>query len=137
MAESWDIALAKKLKERDNKPQIGNVVGLVISSLPDIKISILDGNVVLNKEQLYCCEHVLAGYTRQVKTTDFHTDGATSSHKLTSGGSVEDYTYTSINIPESTSTVEYTDSLVVGDMVLLTHTADEQTWFIVDKVKKL
>jgi len=137
MAESWDIALAKKFKERENKLSIGNVVGNVISSFPNLKISILDGNVVLNKEQLYCCESVLAGYTREIKTTDFSASGATSTHKLTSGGTLEDYTYTKINIPESTATMEYTDTLGVGDLVLLTPTVDEQTWFIIDKVKKL
>lgn len=137
MAESWDIGLAKRFKERENKPQIGNIVGKVISPSPDIKISILDGNVVLYKEQLYCCEHVLAGYKRKIKITEFNTMAATSTHKLTSGGSLADYTYTSIDIPEANAEAEHTDSLVEGDLVLVVPTADEQTWFIVDKIKKL
>ncbi|MEC1757371.1 DUF2577 family protein [Schinkia azotoformans] len=137
MAESWDQAFAKKFKERDNVPKIGNLVGQVINPFPDIRISILDGNGTLTRDQLYCCDHVLQGYKREIKLTEFATDSATSTHKLTSGGSLENYTYTSMSIPESTTTMEYTDSLSVGDLVLLMPTESEQTWFIVDKVTKL
>ena len=87
--ENGYTGLAKNFKARDNKLPIGNIVGEVINGFPDIKISILDGNIILTKDKLYCCNSVLS------------------------------------------------DALNIGDFLLLLHTANEQTWFIVDKVTKL
>ncbi|WIF95116.1 DUF2577 family protein [Caminicella sporogenes] len=145
--ENWDIELAKMFAERNNKRNIGNVIGQVVSTFPDIKISILDGNIILHKEQLYCCAHVLAGYTRQIKNTnisleDFKATTGETTHKLKPDGSYNNYEYSNIEIPSATKSLEtakmeFMDTLQVGDEVLLIHTVDEQTWFIVDKITKL
>ncbi len=44
---SWDVELAKQLKQRDNKPQIGVLIGKVISAEP-FKVSILEGKIILD-----------------------------------------------------------------------------------------
>jgi len=107
MPGKWDTELAKLFKERENKALIGSVVGKVVSAAPDLQVSIIDGNILLYKEQLYCCDHVVSGYTRQYTT------------EVAAG------------------TIELTDTLKTGDDVLLIHTADEQTWFIIDRITKL
>lgn len=132
MAESWDIGIAKQFKSRDNKQQIGNIVGKVINAFPNIKISILDGNIILNKDQLYCCDHVLAGYTRQ-----FQGQSEGTIITKTPPSPVTYDTYTVMESLDHTGQISFTDTLVVGDLVLLVHTEDEQTWFIIDKITKL
>lgn len=54
----WDVGLAKMLKERDNKNSIGPCIGKVVGINP-LKVSILDGQVILYGEQLIKCSHVV------------------------------------------------------------------------------
>lgn len=49
---SWDIELAKMLKERENPKVIGPTIGRVISISP-FKVGILDGHAILDKTHLY------------------------------------------------------------------------------------
>lgn len=54
----WDIELAKMFKERDNKSSIGAITGYIVSPLPSLKISIFDGSILLENEDLYICGKV-------------------------------------------------------------------------------
>lgn len=76
----------------ENKEIIGNVVGTIIQVIPDIKVSILSGDVVLDKEHLYICNSIYLDPNKLIEE---------------------------------------------GDEVLLTHSANEQTWFLIDRVSKL
>jgi hypothetical protein len=122
MFTNWDTELAKMFKERENKATIGNVVGEVTATDPELQISIIDGNIILYESQLYCCDHVLSGYSRQFTAPNL-------------SGTVD--ITDSLTITGLSGTVELTDTLATGDKVLLIPTADEQTWFIVDKITKL
>jgi hypothetical protein len=51
------VALAKMFKERDNKHYEGFLVGKVITSFPDIMVSI-NGEILLDKEDLLITEKV-------------------------------------------------------------------------------
>lgn len=55
----WDVGLAKMLKERDNKNSIGPCTGKVVGINP-LKISILDGQIILQQYQLIRCAHVVS-----------------------------------------------------------------------------
>ena len=131
MTNNWDIELAKKFKNRDNKQQIGNVVGKVISVLPDLKVSILEGQIVLNKEQLYISVLLENIYKREYEISNIV--GKTDA--VNDGGDNASSHFHSIETLKGTIT--FIDTLKVNDEVLLIPTADEQTWFIVDKVRKL
>lgn len=123
MADNWDIELAKKFKERDKKQRIGNIVGKVINTSP-LKISILDGQVVLSGEQLYISISLENSYKREFETSNIEGKMSNVSSHL--------------HIIESLKgTITFTDTLKVNDEVLLIPTEGEQTWFIVDKVRKL
>ena len=50
-------------KDRDKPDSIGPCVGTVVSAGP-LKVSILNGDVILQNEQLYICNHVLDTYKR-------------------------------------------------------------------------
>lgn len=82
---SWDVGLAGMFKERDVKSNIGPCVGKVVGVNP-LKISILNGEITLQEEQLYILESLFR--------------------------------------------------LNLNEQVLLIPTADEQSFFIIDVVKK-
>lgn len=54
----WEYGLAKMLKERNNKSRIGACIGKVVGINP-LKVSILDGQVILQESQLYICNNLL------------------------------------------------------------------------------
>lgn len=65
----WDVGMAKLFKDRNNKDAIGNVIGKVVSEKP-LKIAILNGLVLLDKEQLYKSEHIHTHYYDDIKKID-------------------------------------------------------------------
>jgi hypothetical protein len=121
---SWDTDLASKFKARENPTIIGNIVGKVISPMPNLQISILDQQVILRKEQLYCCNSVLADYKREITITE----GTFTTPILPPNNTVDD---------TQTGNLTFTDTLVAGDLVLLIPAQGEQIWFVIDKVTKL
>jgi hypothetical protein len=129
---SWDTDLAKKFKQRENPASIGNIVGKVISPLPDLQISILDAQVILRQDQLYCCDSVLADYSREFSSTSTGSIITTTDDTppITSD-------YVVLKSLTNTGTITFTDTLVAGDLVLLIPAQGEQIWFIVDKITKL
>lgn len=126
----WDVELAKLFKERDKKSNIGPCVGKVVGIVP-LQISILDGNIVLQENQLYITEGLLK------KEYKF---------ELTAGDDIGDIAITSkpanplisININDKDKTkLTLHFKLKVGDEVLLVPAENEQVFFIVDKVHKV
>lgn len=49
--DKWDVQLAGLLKDRDNRPAPGAVIGKVVSGLPDLAVSIGD-EILLDADQL-------------------------------------------------------------------------------------
>ncbi|WP_432408564.1 DUF2577 family protein [Wukongibacter sp. M2B1] len=146
MKDNFDINLAKMFKSRENKEMIGNIIGKVVSTSPDLKISVLDGSIILDKEQLYCCNHVLKDYTRQYEKTgtiQLYDTNCGNTNIVNDGGyEANDHQHiiTDINIDTSYTAqgeITFKDTLKINDEVLLLHTTDEQIWFIVDKITKL
>lgn len=62
----YDVELAKELKSRNNKNNIGIVVGTVAGVNP-LKISIYGGEILLNEDNLYVCKNATE-YTMKVTT---------------------------------------------------------------------
>lgn len=130
----WDIELAKLFKNRDNPNRIGAILGTVVSKDP-LKISILEGNAILEKEELYITHGMLE------KEYKF---------KLSANGGVGDITtkattekteeLININITEENkdkTNLKLYFELEKDDKVLLIPAESEQVFFIVDKVKKV
>lgn len=103
------VELAKMFKERENQPHMGVQVGTVLTPPPDIRIS-MGEKIILSNENLIFSAHVLAGYQRQMEIQS------------------------DVNL---TGNITFTDSLVAGDKVILIPSADEQTYYVMDKVVTL
>ncbi len=141
----WDIGLAHMFKERDNIDKIGNCIGKVVDIEP-IKISILNGDVILQEEQLYICSNLLDTYTRKYKeegNIQFRDINCGTTNNVNDGGqgaSSHNHIIENISIKteyNSEGTIVLTDTLKVGDEVLIVPSESEQIFFIVDKVQKV
>lgn len=122
--------LAKMLRERDNMPYSGAMVGIVMSPPPTIKVALGD-KIILDREQLVISAHVLQNYSRQAEVTS--TSGDLSFH-LKNNPPSNDYTLTNLS---TQTTINYTDTLKTGDEVILIPSRDEQTFFLIDKAVRL
>lgn len=152
---SWENELAKQFKQRDNPSIIGAVIGKVISPMPDLKVSILDGIVILQKEQLY----ITAGLKEKLYKTEIRgsKSGDIQIRTITYSQNEEilddDFPKQRIKIVQETGTnqlYEITNldmfdkenikinlwfELKKGDEVLVIPSASEQQFFIVDIVE--
>lgn len=132
------VELAILFKERNNKEYMGIQIGKVVSALPDIKISLGD-NILLDKSHLVFGASVLNGYKRkysisgtiQFSETDCGTTDYSGNHRHSISTLDVDTTYT------ADGDLTLTDTLVVGDEVILIPTEDEQTFFVIDKAVRL
>lgn len=107
--DNWKTGFAKMFRDRDNQGKIGNVTGKVISPIPNLQISILDGNAILDNDDLYCCNQVLIKLAEETVTVDG----------------------TQLTILKKEE-----ETFNIGDEILLVPDETESKWFIVDKVTK-
>ena len=153
--ESFTNKLAKKIKGFENPNPTGSIIGEIISPMPNLKISIMDGRVILYPEQLYINTLLTDEYIREfeIENADFELTG--DKFTLTATPFViNDTTPASprpvATIPEGQTTkveiggkakiagkFKLIDTLKAGDLVKLTPTADEQTYFVDYIVKKV
>lgn len=142
----WAMTFAKELKQRENPAILGAVLGTVITPPPKLKISILNGSVLITK--CYVLENLLNGFTKiatipeQIATGTANGKGTTNivndggegasphSHTVTT-----DVTIKTIALPNAEICFE--DTLKAGDEVLLVVSPDNQTYFVIGKVKKI
>lgn len=144
--ESHVNRLAKVLKGLDPIESIGSIVGEVLEPYPNLKISILSGQVILYPEQLYINEMLLVGYEREYETdgskitmtaqTELALAGVAGSATEPTTGHLHSIILDENNY-QSKGKIKLTDTLKKGDLVKLTPTADDQTWFVDYKVKKV
>ena len=73
--ESWTNKLAKKIKGFENPNPIGSIIGEVVKPMPELTISVMDGQVILYPEQLYINTLLTAEYVRsfEIKDSTFET----------------------------------------------------------------
>lgn len=151
--------LAKMLKDRENPNILGVLIGVVEAGFPDIKIRIQD-NFVLEKDDIIFSAHVLENYERDFEfsgTMDL--SKSTSGTPLDNAGTIGNvvdvsatglpvtpvvHTHTlpvrlinGINIDggsySGTGTIKWTDTLVVGDEVILIPSMNNKRFYLVDK----
>lgn len=134
--------LAKMLKERETRPYMGPRVGEVVSPPPEIKVALEEG-IILDKKHLVIAAHILNGYQREeLIEGDIIITGAEGQATYVQppppdnpeiseswgfiGKTVE-------GCEKISGKITYTDTLKLGDKVILVPSTDEQTYFLVDK----
>jgi len=141
----YQVQLAKEFKKRENKNLIGNILGKVIKESPNLEISILDGQVILDSDNLYINEILLDDYERTFEIegtmtlnskTELAKAGVTGQATENPLGHQHDIKLND-NSFTSEGTIKFVDTLKKGDLVKLSPTIDEQIWFLDYKVRKV
>lgn len=153
--DNYQVEAAKIFQKLRNETPIGTVLGEVISPPPELKISILEGQIILYPDQLYMTDNLWNDYYRTYKIeseitemtreiSEYNYTNTTATEKASPGPHTHDVkTLNGNGSDESTGNYKaqgdfwFTDTLKKDDLVMLVPTVDEQTWFIVDKVRKV
>ncbi|MGB6129436.1 MAG: DUF2577 family protein [Psychrilyobacter sp.] len=149
----YQVEVAKMFRKLRNEKPIGTVLGEVISPPPELKISILEGQIILYPDQLHMTDHLWDDYFRtykiESKITEMSRDIENYSFQNTTATEIANLhkhpikTLSGKGSDESTGDYKaqgdfwFTNTLKKGDLVMLVPTVDEQTWFIVDKARKV
>lgn len=110
-------ALAKEFRKRDNIKDVGCIVGRVMNELPDLKVSILNDQIILSAEQLYISDALFK------ETYDISLSG--------------DMTINDVLQTISGDVSMKVDPLKKGDQVIVIPSGSGQEFFIVDRVRKV
>ena len=132
--------VAKLLKSFENIEPFEPVIGRVIEGFPNLRISIYDGQVILNPKQLYMNDRLFDDYTRTYKltgTVDKYSFENTTSTEIASNHKHQIKSLAGNGTYEANGTFINTDTLKVGDLVKVTPTDKGQMWFIDYKVRYL
>ena len=143
---NWAETFAKELKVRENPQMLGAIIGTVVTPPPALKISILNGSVFITN--CYVLYNIVEGYTKIAtipeQTAIGTAKGIGTAHTVNDGGvgasphSHDVTTDVAIKTIGMTSTeIRFEDTLKVGDEVLLLVSPDNQTYFVIGKVKKI
>ena len=134
------VKLAEIIKKRDNPLWLGAVTGEVVKAPPELEVKLENGIIIKNHKIMISIEKIV-GYQRtyslQGEITQYDFENTTSSEpvpnhpahpikKLSGKG-----TYT------AEGTVQWTDTLKVGDKVLMLPTNKEEYFYLIDRVVRL
>ena len=134
------VKLAEIIKKRDNPLWLGAVTGEVVKAPPELEVKLENGIIIKNHKIMISIEKIV-GYQRtyslQGEITQYDFKNTTSSEpvpnhpahpikKLSGKG-----TYT------AEGTVQWTDTLKVGDKVLMLPTNKEEYFYLIDRVVRL
>lgn len=134
------VKLAEIIKKRDNPLWLGAVTGEVVKAPPELQVKLENGIIIKNHKIMISIEKIV-GYQRtyslQGEITQYDFENTTSSEpvpnhpahpikKLSGKG-----TYT------AEGTIQWTDTLKVGDKVLVLPTNKEEYFYLIDRVVRL
>ncbi|MEE1477127.1 MAG: DUF2577 family protein [Fusobacterium sp.] len=132
--------LAKLIKARDNPKWLGAVTGEVIKAPPQLEVKLQNGIVIKNHKIMISIEKII-GYKREFSldgTINDITINATTSNKPCGlGASNAHGTIQGKGNYKTVGTITWTDTLKVGDTVLMLPTNKEEYFYLIDRVVRL
>lgn len=132
--------LAKIFKERDNPVWLGAVTGEIIKAPPQLEVK-LENGVIVKKHKIMVSIEKIAGYKREFSldgTINDITINATTSNKPCGlGASNAHGTIQGKGNYKTVGTITWTDTLKVGDTILMLPTNKEEYFYLIDRVVRL
>jgi len=125
MAEKDGLTeLAKLFKNNENKTSLSITTGKV-EALPPSPVIRISDIITLDKTQLVFASNLISGYERNIKFTD--TDcGITTS----AGDPSHTHDIATLNVD---TLMQWTDTLEIGDEVIVVPVMDGQMYYVLDK----
>lgn len=131
--DDWAYQMAQQIKMRDNPKPIGACLGVVISTEP-VKISIQDGQFILEGKQVYVCNQILERKSKYTAKTKHEQTGKISTGCPISGHSGSGYDASGTMTMDGEE-IHAKEVWQTGDKVMVVPDAAGEHFFIVDIVK--
>lgn len=134
--------LALMIKARDNPKWLGAITGEVVKAPPELEVKLESGITVKNKKIMISIEKII-GYKRTfyiVGNIDNEDMTVQSSGMSLNGQGPHEHVLQEFKASgsyQSTGSIEWTDTLKVGDTVLMLPTNDHKYFYLIDKVVRL
>ncbi len=133
---SWENELAMELKQRDNIIPLGALEGKILSSNP-IRVSVKDGKIILESEQIHVSRSLLTKKYKSVGTGKMNLKGS-GLGEIVLSGEKKTTDKLELNDVEVKFEIKYDETylLEVGQKVYVLPTTSEQIYFICDVIEK-
>lgn len=126
MAEKDGLTeLAMLFRERDAKA-VPSITTGIVEALPPEPVIRLTPQITLDKTQLIFASNLISGYERRIKFTD-NNCGTTTTNSNHNHGIAE------LNVD---TLMQWTDTLEIGDEVIVMPVVDNQMYYVIDKAVK-
>lgn len=129
---SWDIELANELKKKENVVPIGVVEGEIISMAPT-RISIKEGKIILEPEQIYVSRGLLTKHYKAKGTGKLKGNGLGQIKLNNTPYTTDELKWSDVDIEFD---FDVTYELEVGQKVYVIPTTSEQMFFICDVIEE-
>lgn len=139
----YQALLSKILKSKDNLEPFESTIGRVVTPPPKLTISIWNGQVILEPNQLYMNDRLFNDHIRDYSLEGEITEESidiTASDMTKAGQGPHKHTligFSGSGSYKASGKITNTDTLKKGDLVKLTPTESGQIWFVDFKVRKL
>lgn len=128
MANDGLTELALLFKKRDRQKTFSITTGKVISPPPTPRI-MLDDVILLDGHNLIFASKLLSGYERRLKFKEVDWGITTTINDGGQGASSHNHF---VNLRNEDTLIEWTDTLKVGDEVILVPVQDGQLYYVLD-----
>lgn len=130
MAEKDGLTeLAKLFKNNENKTMPSITTGIVEALPPNPVIRISD-IITLDKTQLVFASNLISGYERNIKFTDTDCGITTTDSDGGDNASAHSHEIKTLNVD---TLMQWTDTLEIGDEVIVVPVMDNQLYYVIDK----
>ena len=134
------VKLAEIIKKRDNPLWIGAVTGEVVKAPPELEVKLENGIIIKNHKIMISIEKIV-GYQRTYSLkgniTQYDFDNTTSSEPVTTHPAHPIKKLSGKGTYTAEGTIQWTDTLKVGDKVLMLPTNKEEYFYLIDRVVRL
>lgn len=134
------VKLAEIIKQRDNPLWIGAVTGEVVKAPPQLEVKLENGIIIKNHKIMISIEKIV-GYQRTYSLkgniTQYDFDNTTSSEPVSTHPAHPIKKLSGKGTYTAEGTIQWTDTLKVGDKVLMLPTNKEEYFYLIDRVVRL
>lgn len=134
------VKLAEIIKKRDNPLWLGAVTGEVVKAPPELEVKLENGIIIKNHKIMISIEKIV-GYKREFSlegTINDITINATTSNQPCGLGVTNPHgTIQGAGDYKTVGSITWTDTLKVGDKVLMLPTNKEEYFYLIDRVVRL
>lgn len=132
--------LALMLKSRDNPKFLGAITGEVVKAPPELEVKLENGIIIKNKKIMISIEKI-AGYERtyslEGNITEYDFDNTTKSSSVSNHPEHPIPKLKGKGTYKAEGKIKWTDTLKIGDKVLMLPTNDHKYFYLIDKVVRL